>query len=351
MALPSLRSVRAVGESSLATPLGMTLPLPATSNIVTIVLDGCSLFAHHFDRFMSGIANLRDFQYRDDRGNPGYAIWKPRGVVECLLRYSSHSLSSLTFVGYSNSYHPFMGSLRGFGVLRDIRIDVSMLMDYPDDKTIDDDKDQSLDVIINDGDALGSDDEDERFSDTLSEPDWYLEVSEHTQIVHRLVNILPASAEVLTLEMAADRNIMQQMLRRLPERRAERLPRLKEIFYQSEEHCVLDVEKACESVGVKVTQVFKYGDIENIGRYSVDSEASMDEYGGWANYDCRSWDEEYYSYGSEYTDWSYSIDDHDHRMLIADAEDLISETVPNTVYEDIAGFEWLTSQAPGLSRS
>lgn len=169
--------------------------------------------------------------------------------------------------------------------------------------------------------------------------------------MHRLINILPASAEVLTLEMAADKNIMQQMLRRLPERRAERLPQLKEILYQSEEHCVLDVEKACESVGVKVTQVFKYGDIENIGRYSVDSEASMDEYGGWGNHDCRSWDEEHYSYGSEETDWSYSIDDQDHRMLIADAEDRISEIVPDAVYEDIARFEWQISQTPGLSRS
>lgn len=226
-----------------------------------------------------------------------------------------------------------------------------MLMDHPGNNSIDDDKDKSLEADVNDDDALGSDDEDDCLSDTTSEPAWYLEVSKHTQIVHRLINILPASAEVLTLEMAADKIIMQQMLQRLPERKVERLPQLKEILYQSEERCVLDVEKACESVGVKVTQVFRYGDIKNIRRDSLDSEASIDEYGGWANYDWRSWNEEYYSYdgGTAYS--SYAVDDHDHELRIAEAEDLVPETAPSVVYEDIAGFEWLISQAPGLSNS
>lgn len=351
MALPSLRSVRAVGESSLAMPPGMTLLLPATSNIVKIVLDGCPFYAHRFDRFMSRVPNLRDFQFRNDRANPGYALWKPRHVVECLLRYASHSLSSLTLLGYRTSDRPYIGSLRGFGALSDIRIDVSMLIDDPENKDIDDDKDKSLGADFNGGDALGSDDEDDCLSDTMSEPAWYLELSERTQVVHRLINILPASAEVLILEMAANKNIMQQMLQRLPERKAERLPQLKEILYQSEERCVLDVEKACASVGVKVNQVFSYGDIKNIPRDSSDSEASIDEYGGWVNCDWLSWEDEVYSYGGGTADWSYAIDDYDDQMLIADAEDLISENAPSAVYEDIAGFEWLIRQAPGLYKN
>jgi len=293
MALPSLRTVRAVGQSSLATHRDMMLSLPATSNIVTIVLDGCYFYADH---------------------------------------------------------HPHIGSLRGFRALSDIRIDVSMLMDPPDNDGIDDQNDKSLDANVNDRDTLGSDDEDDCLSDTISEPAWYLEVSEHTQIVHRLINVLPASAETLTLEMAADKNIMQQMLQRLPERRAERLPQLKEILYQCEERCVLGVETACESVGVKVIQVFKYGDIKNIRRDSLDSEASIDECGGWENYDWGYWNE-YYAGRGWTDDNSYANEDRLHQLCIAEAGDLVSETAPSAVYEDIARFEWLISQTPDLSNN
>jgi hypothetical protein len=350
MALPSLRTVRAVGQSSLATHRDMMLSLPATSNIVTIVLDGCYFYADHFVTFMSRIPNLRNFEYRDAKDNSGHASWKPRRVVECLLRYASHSLTSLTFIGYRASHHPHIGSLRGFRALSDIRIDVAMLMDPPDNDGIDDQNDKSLDADVNDRDTLGSDDEDDCLSDTISEPAWYLEVSEHTQIVHRLINVLPASAETLTLEMAADKNIMQQMLRRLPERRAERLPQLKEILYQCEERCVLGVETACESVGVKVTQVFKYGDIKNIRRDSLDSEASIDECGGWDNHDWGYWNE-YYAGRGLTDDNSYANEDRLHQLCIAEAEDLVSETAPSAVYEDVARFEWLISQTPDLSNN
>jgi len=302
MDLPSLRTVRAVGQSRRNNRQCMTLSLPATSNIVVVDLDGCSFNANQLDTFLSRISNLRVFRFRDtrvDTGSWSYPSWNPRQIVECLLRYASHSLSSLSITGDRTSYHrdreclgpscnAYIGSLRGFGALRYITVDVFMLMDHLGSHSIDihnHDNDNILDADVDDGDALGSEDEDDCLSGTLSTLAWYLEVSEHTQIVHRLINVLPASAETLTLEMAADKNIMQQMLRRLPERKAERLPQLKEISYQCEECCVLDIEKACESVGVKVTQVFKYGNIKNMRRDSLDSEALIGDWGGWRSQD------------------------------------------------------------------
>lgn len=47
----------------------------------------------------------------------------------------------------------------------------------------------------------------------------------------------------------------------------------------------------------------------------------------------------------------YGIKDHERQLCIAEAKDLVSETAPSTVHEDIAGVERLFSQAPDLLNS
>ncbi|KAL8694600.1 MAG: hypothetical protein Q9218_000782 [Villophora microphyllina] len=176
---------------------------------------------------------------------------------------------------------------------------------------------------------------------------WYLGISKHTQIIHRLINVLPASTEMLTLDMVADRNIMQQMLRRLPQRKAERLPRLREITYQCEERCTLGVEKACESVGVEVKQILKYGGFKNHRRDSLDSDDFWldydDQWGWWTGHYYNDYDEDHYHH--YYSPWP-EVSEEEHLIRLAEDDDRSPGIVPNVVYDDIAYFEWLVSLAP-----
>ena len=274
-------------------------------------------------------------------------------TVKTLLRYASHSLVSLTltgpYVGYdllgSHYYkyycNAYIGSLRAFKVLTTIRIDVPMLIDSPR-YAVDSEGDES-----SNGETDGESDEEE-VSTT-----WYLDAAEKGPIVHQLINILPASTESLALEKLASRTIMQQMLSRLPRRKADRLPKLKEVSYECEELLVIGMEAECEAVGLKLIQVLKYGDFKNIRRDSLpSSEASSDmrfeDYDCWCCASGGCYRSDYYeSYGY---DRDPEMERYD--VVLAEAEDteqVWTDGELTHVYNDIEDFEWRIHQAGNLA--
>ena len=105
--------------------------------------------------------------------------------------------------------------------------------------------------------------EDSNFEDEEVSIIWNIEASKEKPIVHRLIDLLPVSIENLALEMAADSNIIQQLLRRLPERKALRVPRLREISYECDERCLTGMEDSCAQAGITLVQTLKYGAIKN----------------------------------------------------------------------------------------
>ena len=311
--LPSLRSVRILGELASGTHWSLPTPLPATVGIITLSIDGCYSGVNVLTTVMSRIPNLQEFRYKNAGFNPSKPYREgPTSIVECLLQYASHSLVSLTIVGYSGTYcSGYIGSLRGFRNLRHIQIDVPMLVEHPRKIIVGDrvfevtsggidisynDNDWCMEKAAEDIDTVSSEDESDVYSDYEVPSTWYLDVAEQAPIVHQLTNVLPASAETLTLEMAADKNIMLQMLSRLPERKTERLPHLKEILYQCEERCVLGIEDECERLGLRVAQVLKYGAMKNCRRDSLDSEDACAKWGWWLNYDDPDDTNYYYNY-------------------------------------------------------
>ena len=367
--LPSLRSVRILGELASRTCWSLPISLPATVGIITLSIDGCYSSVNFLTEVMSRIPNLQEFRYKNAGFNPSKPYPRaPSSIVECLLQHASHSLVSLTIVGYSGTYcSGSIGSLRGFKNLRHIQIDVPMLVEHPRKVIVNDmmfevasegidisynDDDLCMEKAVKDIDTVSSEDERDVYSDYEVPSTWYLDVAEQASIVHQLINILPASAETLTLEMAADKNIMLQMLSRLPERKTERLPHLKEVLYQCEERCVLGIEDECERLGLRVAQVLKYGAIKNCRRDSLDSEDACARWGWWLNYndpeDCNS----YYDYDYNDDDVAeYASSGSPNPSLNVEAENPVSDDVPSCVYEDIEAFEWLVRQAPDSSWS
>lgn len=317
--------------------------MPEASSTLEISLKGGYFGESTFARFMAQIPNLQEF-----RGE--CSSWTPCQTVNVLLRYASHSLVSLTltqpFIGLSvgrkkpfPSYHGVcVGSLRDFYVLTSIRIDVPMLVENYR-TLLDEDGDC---VSSNEDEAREEDDENSDEDEEELSSTWYIDIAEERQIVHRLIDVLPSSAQSLTLEMLASSAIMQQMLHRVPERKADRLPNLREIFYECEERCTIGIEEECERVGLSVVQVLKYGDFKNFRRDSLDSENSNDrmvERDDWA--DCED-------PGSWYDYHGYSIFEAQQALYwegILEDEDAAHDTEYTQLYRDIKDFEWLTSQA------
>lgn len=114
---------------------------------------------------------------------------------------------------------------------------------------------------------------------------------------------------------------MQQLLFRLPERKAERLPNLKEILYECEEICVTGMEAPCQSVGVKLVQKLKYGRWKNQRRDSLASEEPDDmlvmAYEDFEEYMSYSECGDYVDYVDDYADRQ----DYEQRMIELHEED------------------------------
>ena len=256
----------------------------------------------------------------------------PWRIVASLLRSASHSLVSLTLTGSPmgstvhdfdciQNHTSFIGSLRGFAVLATIRIDVLMLTDIAI-------KDLRRQHVT----RLESDETDSESGDEEIPSTWYLDVAEERNVVHQLINVLPASAESLTLEMLASRTLLQQLLSRLPDRKTERLPKLRQIYYECDEHCVIGVEDECLAAGVEIVQVLKYGDTKNWRRDSLESEESNNEF---VNDD--DW---YYDNDYPYCEYEENFDQYLIKKAEEEAEDQVyMDEQLEQVYGDINDFE------------
>ena len=345
MGLPSLRSARLlrVREGS-----AHGLRLSPVSDIKKIDFVSCHIARSVLDALFSKTPELRDFSYSishvhlvDPYHYP--CQWAPFHFLGSLLRYASHSLHSLALTTETGSYmrypgavfHSFVGCLRGFQVLQDIRLDLILLIDGSKEVVR-----RNKGIRLANGDEYkcdkNSQDNNEGCSDSEVLPGSSFEIAKQVPIVHRLVNILPASAERLTIEMPANKYVMQQMLCRLPERKAMRLPNLKEIFYECEERCLIGMEEACADVGVRVTQILKYGDFRiPPGNSLISFCHSM--------FEDREVDEPYHWCQDFYESSMIPYQ----AVLLPEAElaedDREVDGELTNVYEDIKHFEWLVS--------
>ncbi len=197
-------------------------PAEEKSMITSLKLLDCTIHTPALRSAFSGIANLRHFTYEYSRWDrePDVLYWEkdwlPGEIIHSLLETAGHSLVQLdlTWTCKREMQHeedapwrmeededdevigdvkPFMGSLRGFQVLKHIRVQ--------NEAFVEEDTDNST------GDRT----------------------------VHRVVDLLPASVVDITLAMPhLSKKESYRLMEGLPELKAERVPKLEKIYFESD---------------------------------------------------------------------------------------------------------------------
>lgn len=149
--LPSVRSIRGKGLHSMKERdwgLGNFGIRGYQSNMTSLELEECMVCEGDFEILLSYTKALKHFKYHHGTPNTpeghhqvkmlGTEEWKPRGIIEILSAYASHSLVSLDL---TRSIHPqrssgsglltrvFVGSLRRFHLLRKLRADIMIFVE------------------------------------------------------------------------------------------------------------------------------------------------------------------------------------------------------------------------------
>ena len=217
VALPSLRMIQGYSNDlgsfkdyAFADNHGLH-PSPVTdinfedSNLEADCVDGA---------FLQYMQVLKRFTYNQIRRHPRICGGEePARIIQSLLARASGSLESLALTGFTAYRRPEpqdpQVSVKGFKVLKEIHFSVDLAF-----------------IAIGDW--------------TKSEPD-----TTPNNAISPLVDVLPASVETVRLDGVIDWSALADLLVGLPERKAECLPRLKEIFFDlnSDFECREDSEE------------------------------------------------------------------------------------------------------------
>lgn len=201
------------------------------SKITNIKFTQSKISSQCFQYLLCQISALQDFEYEYAGGrSDGF---EPRKIVKCLLAYASHSLLRLDltgkkvprWIGKVGSPHDsdvdeevsrgcvFMGSLRGFQVLKTVRVNHAMFVE------------KNL--------RAGTDGQETK--------------------VYRLVDLLPASIEKLSLVGELESGPPGHLFDDFVELKAENLPKLEDIKFDSFDSVDPRMKQACHEVGVALS--------------------------------------------------------------------------------------------------
>lgn len=238
--LPSLRSIRGKGLHSFKDREPTRPPeVPdQKSEVVNLELEECMVSELDFQILLKSLKGLRNFKYHCaiPENAIGEQQWNPRGLVELLSTYASHSLVSLDltktrttqiFHGKPLAGRIFIGSLRRFHLLQRLRVEIMVFVESPLENLAD-----SHEKLIK---RIGMT---ERPS-----PDQ----------AHRLVDLLPASLEELGLcsPNYDYRPVIDEILHLEPPLKAERLPGLSKIVFEGISLVNETTRKAWTDAGVQ----------------------------------------------------------------------------------------------------
>ena len=206
--------------------------------MTSLDLEGCTVRTRDIDVLLRSTKALKHFKYHHGTPNIpevwsqikdiGTEQWNPRGVVEVLSTYTSHSLVTLdltriakpqTLSGDELVYRIFVGSLRRFHLLRKLRADIMIFIEL------------SLENLIHKYAYTYREDTPEELEmrvKGLGKP--------LTAQARPLVDILPASLEelALCLEHRAGKWEVKDLFKDAQPLKAQRLPRLDKIILRAE---------------------------------------------------------------------------------------------------------------------
>lgn len=198
--LPSMRTLRGHkvrGDDDLIWP---TIYHPQPSTVTEINLKDSCVEASCFESLFAGIAALKTFAYEHGGSEPSawkkHVHYRPIAIIDALSKHASHSLEALGIdcndgMLDEEDEDELPESLRSFTRLKSIRLE---------------------DRLFQNLGRVGSED---------------------GSVVVRLVDYLPASTTTFTLVQLDDPEFTMQLLEGLPQEKAEKLPKLVKLIFES----------------------------------------------------------------------------------------------------------------------
>ena len=231
MGLPSLR--RLSGDSVTGHDLKWSEPYPST-DIADISLIRSHIDVHSFKSILSNVKGLQTFKYSFAIYSSYWILdWDPRSIVQILQTYATHSLKSLDLTIYSvylgnNMGATFVDCLPDFQALKRVRLQHNMFVEMIPTPTSRTNRPIALD------------------KEAEASP---LEVAEKR--IHRLVDLLPASIEIVDLICPLrGKTEALAMMEGLPELKESRLPRLSALRMEVDEKLDVGMKASFKDAGI-----------------------------------------------------------------------------------------------------
>ena len=218
---------------------------PRTSGITDLTLEDSAVTAASLSGFLRGIKALRSFRYKATVVEFEFMHWHPRGIITSLLENAKDSLEELDlghndrfYSTWAVAYRMPMGSLRGFGNLKHVKVDTPMLFDknpngereQGNEQADEQEDDQGFGLILDDGELYNDD-------IACSQP-------------IPLMNILPASVETLKLVGQLNDNDGELLFSNMQTLRTERLPKLQKVTFNGAIPLCKETRVICKELGI-----------------------------------------------------------------------------------------------------
>ena len=241
---------------------------PVNSRIKVLKFNFSDIASRPLTSCLKRIETLERFTYNSNLTYSFMIKWEPRLIVKTLRQYAWRTLVHLELTGDPSGVssnladgEPFIGTLRSFQSLENIRLMSMMLFKPVDEEDINDSEDcleSDIEGTMDESeDCLESDMED-TMEGSEDDPESAVEdTSDDTSLVEprRLVDFLPASAKKLGLVGGISDEEARDMFADLPQLKRERVPALTEVVLEDSEPLERETKDLCRNAGVWLKSV------------------------------------------------------------------------------------------------
>ncbi|KAG6994216.1 hypothetical protein G7Y79_00046g082670 [Physcia stellaris] len=222
------------------------------------------------EELIFGIPALKRFRYHHSGTEVGDALYRPNVYLESLRSRTTATLESLDIwvhfpelLSEDEKEQQYLGSMKMFNVLEFLRLEIVAFERVEPDQASDDEalregkffQDQSsrrLEAIAAKGSGDGEDTDDKSSHSEASQDEEDGTTLE--SLMNRLVDVLPSSVKSLTLIQRSNDEDMRDLLRGLIDEKAEKLPNLTKITFESLRPVPEEIKSGLTGAGIAVEE-------------------------------------------------------------------------------------------------
>lgn len=203
------------------------------SSVTEFTLTESSFDSKDLDVLIRHIAGLESFKFHFARIEDSILRWKPKAMVQSLIKYQRHSLQSLDLAGDDLGNEHYIGSLVELQKLKTIRVESLSFIEERECESRPP-KQARLAYKNSIGRSLGA------------------QVYRAEQ-VHRLVDVLPYFIKSLIMtDSHIKREVVMNLVEELAKRKDQNFPELKLLEFEGRVELPLEVEEDLEKAGIEV---------------------------------------------------------------------------------------------------